>query len=261
MYQDNHGQGKSSEELSLKTSLLEYSSLSSVSGSQADQIAFLSNQEKIQENPELQDDDSSSTGNADTSVQYVDGNSFNRYTIRPYSMIITRVFLDDDLELPFVESTDLGQVAYCQLKIVDGVLSVVVAVATKKSARNNNPKWHYIFEPEIKRLEVGAEGLAPLIDHDFESGQELRVNGESVLSILVDGGYLDTDEGCDAKGPRLRVHLKDQPNGIGYEVGFIKLEFKPFGCRPPVLTPLGISRKSIKRGYHQVIQCPNHHNH
>jgi hypothetical protein len=177
----------------------------------------------------------------------------------PNTIIVTRAQLHGHGEVPFVESTDMGPVSYCQLFMENGDVNVYVVVAKKKSVRVNYPKWDYYFEREIKRLEVGAEGRVPLIDHDFESGEEIKVDGENVQSIFVDGGVLDTSEFCESTGPKLVVVFQDKPGEVCYQVGYIRLECKPLACKSPVLTPLITNRKLTKRRYFQVFQCPGHH--
>lgn len=259
MYQDNHGQGKSPEELSLKTSLLGYSSLNSMSATPAEVTKDCHlNPEIGKLIPEAKVSRSFSIGDEEASVQYVDGNNLNRESITPNTIIVTRVQVHGH-EVPFVESTDMGRVAYCQLFMENGAVDVYVVIATKKSVRVNNPKWDYHFQRVIKRLEVGAYGRIPLIDHDFDSGEEIKIDGENVQSIFVDGGALETDEYVESTGPKLVVVFKDRPGEVCYQVGYIRLECKPLACKSPVLTPLVTNRKLQKRRYFQVFQCPGHH--
>jgi hypothetical protein len=260
MYQDKHGQDKGPEELSLMTSPLDYSSLYSMSAAPAEFTRDCQlNPEPDKINPGATVSGSLSIADEDTSIQYLDGNNLNRDSMTPNTIIVTRAELHGHGEVPLVESTDMGRVMYCQLSVEHGDVSVYVVIATKKSVRVNRPKWDYYIEPEIKRLEVGALGRVPLIDHDFESGDEITINGESVQSIFVDGGVLDTSEFCESTGPKLVVVFKDRPGEICYQVGYIRLECKPLECKSPVMTPLVTNRKLTKRRYFQVFQCPGHH--
>ena len=181
----------------------------------------------------------------------VDANNLNRDTMTPDTIIITRANLIGHGEVPFVESTDMGPVMYCQYVIEDGEVSGLALIADEDSVAVNNPEFIGFLEPRVKRLEVGAEGRVPLINHDFESGDELKVNGERICSIFVHGGVNDTMESRESSLPTLIVVFRDRPNIIEYEVGYIRLE-----CYP-------VDTDSTLRnaGYFQVFQCPgDHHN-
>jgi hypothetical protein len=209
--------------------------------------------------PEAKVSNSFSIGDEEVSVQYVDGNNLNRDSMTPNTIIVTRAQLNGHSEVPFVESMDMGPVMYCQLVIEDGDVDVHALIATKDSVTVNNPEFAYLIDLQIRRLEVGAKGRIPLIDHDFESGEELKVNGERVHSIFVAGGVNDTLESCEVTGPLLIAVFKDRPSITEYQVGYIKLDCKPIVSKPPVLTPLVTNRKLKKRRYFQVFQCPGHH--
>jgi hypothetical protein len=258
MYQDNHGQGNSSEELSLKTSLFGYSSVSSVSGSQA----CHPNQETDQQNTELQDDSSFCTGNADTEIPFVDGCNLNRDAMPPWTIVVTRAQHHGQGEVPIVESTDLGPVAFCQIGIEEGVFYAFVSLATNESARDNNPKWSRTIRPEVKRLEVGTVGCIPLIDHDFDRGDEIKVDGESIDELIISGGYIDFDYLCVPPELRTEPRLSISGNfkgGARREIGYIKLEIKPSVCHSPDLTPHVTNRSLENSRYFRVFQKAGHH--
>ncbi len=179
----------------------------------------------------------------------VDANSLNRDTMTPNTIIITRANLIGHREVPFVESTGMGPVMYCQYVIEEGEVSVHALIADEDSVAVNNPEFIGFLEPRVKRLEVGAEGRVPLIDHDFESGEELKVNGERVYSIFVHGGVNDTIDSREITLPTLVVVFRDRPSITEYQVGYIRLE-----CYP-------VDTDSTLRnaGYFQVFQCPGHH--
>jgi len=179
----------------------------------------------------------------------VDSNNLNRDTMAPNTIIVTRANLIGHGEVPFVESTDMGPVMYCQLVIEDGELSVHALIADEDSVSSNKPEFIGFISPQVKRLEVGAEGRIPLIDHDFESGEELRVNGERVHSIFVHGGVNDTIESCEVTGPTLIAVFKDRPSISEYQVGYIRFE-----CYP-----VGNASALPNERYFQVFQCPGHH--
>jgi hypothetical protein len=161
----------------------------------------------------------------------------------PNTISVTRAEFHGQ-EVPLVESMGMGPVLYCQLVIEDGDVKVLALIATKDSVTVNNPKFADFIQPKIKRLEVGAEGRIPLIDHDFESGEEIKVNSESVVSIFVDGGVNMTKDSYESTLPTLIANFKDRPSITEYKVGYIRLECKPIG----------------KKGkYFQVFQCPGDH--
>jgi hypothetical protein len=174
----------------------------------------------------------------------VNGKNLNRDSMTPNTIIITRAELHGHGEVPLVESTDMGPVMYCQLVVEDGDVKVIANLATEDSVSVNNPKFTDFIEPQVTRLEVGAEGRIPLINHDFESGEELKVNGERVHSIFVHGGVNDTLESCETSVPTLIAVFKDRPSITEYAVGYIRFECKPSGN---------------EGRYYQVFQCPEHH--
>jgi hypothetical protein len=178
------------------------------------------------------------------SKKVVDGNNLNRDSMTPNTIIITRANLIGHGEVPFVESTGMGPVMYCQYVIEEGEVSVHALLADEDSVAVNNPEFIGFLEPRVKRLEVGAEGRVPLIDHDFESGEELKVNGERVYSIFVHGGVNDTIDSREITLPTLVVVFRDRPSITEYQVGYIRFECKPSGN---------------EGGYFQVFQCPGHH--
>ena len=193
--------------------------------------------------------------------ELVDANNLNRDVMTPSTIIVTRAQLHGHGEVPYVESTDMGPVMYCQLVIEDGDVNALALIATEDSVTVNKPELAVCINLQVKRLEVGTEGRIPLIDHDFESGEEIKVNGERVHSIFVDGGVNDTLESCEATGPTLVAVFKDRPSITNYQVGHIRLEMKPHDSETPIITPLGTNFPLKKRRYFQVFQCPRHHHH
>lgn len=168
--------------------------------------------------------------------ELVHANMLKRKTMTPNTIIVTRVQFQRYGEIPVVASTYLGPVLYCQLVIDDGDVKTLAYIVNEDSATDNKPKFAVCTNLQVKRLEVGAEGCIPLIDHDFESGEELKVNGERVSSIFVEGGN-DMSESCEGTGPTLVAVFKDRPNVTEYEVGHIRLELKPYDGETPSITP------------------------
>ena len=168
--------------------------------------------------------------------ELVHANILNRKTMTPNTIIVTRVQFQGYGEVPVIERTYIGPVLYCQLVIDDGDVKTLAFIANEDSATVNKPKFTVCTNLQVKRLEVGAEGRIPLIDHDFESGEELKVNGERVSSIFVEGGN-DILETCEGTGPTLVAVFKDRPNVTEYEVGHIRLELKPHDGETPSITP------------------------
>jgi len=236
---------KSSKHLSIETSLLGDSMLNSMS---------LAGLDPAVESQLIQKTDGSNSNGRATSifsniedaieVKVVDGNNLNRDSMTPNTIIVTRAELDAHGEVPLVESTDMGPVMFCHLIIKNGLVDFHVHIATEESLSLHKLEWDYCIKPELKRLEVGTLGLVPLIDHDFESGDEINLNGERVKSIFVHGGIDVSDASSELTGPTLFVLFKDRPSITEYKVGYIRLECKPIG----------------KKGkYFQVFQCPGDH--
>jgi hypothetical protein len=244
MYQDNDGQSKSSEELSLKTSLLVSVLESSVSGSAADPKACHPNQETDQQNTELQDDSSFCTNGSDQSFRYVDGTNLNRDKMPPWTIIVTRAELVGHGQVPSVESTNMGQVKHFSLSFFDGELAVDVDFANRQSVMQNNPEFRNYFHPEPQRIEVGAWGRRALFEHDFDKPGAMYLFGKEVLALFVEGGISEDAYASELVGPMMIVVFKDETNLSKYLVDYVHLE-----CKPVV----------TKSKYFQVCQKPGHH--
>lgn len=186
-------------------------------------------------------------------------NNLNGDTMTPNTIIVTRANLIGHGEVPFVESTDMGPIMYCQYVMEEGDVSVHALVADEDSVADNNPEYIGFIEPRVKRLEVGAEGRVPLIDHDFESGEEMKVNGERVYSIFVHGGVNDTLDSRESIVPTLIAVFRDRPSITEYQVGYIRFECYPVGSEPPAPNTVGSDCTVRNAGYYQVFQCPEHH--
>ena len=230
----------SSKHLSIETSLL--NSMSLAGGDPAGESQLI-----------LKPDGRNSNGRATSifsniddasEVKVVDGNNLNRDLMTPNTIIVTRAELDAHGEVSSVESTDMGPVMFCHLVIKNGLVDFHVHIATEESLRHNKLEWDYCIKPEIKRLEVGAIGRSPLLEYDFESGEEIMIKGERANEVFVHGGVIMTKDSYESTLPTLIAVFHEKRQVTEFEVGYIRLECKPIG----------------KKGkYFQVFQCPGHH--
>jgi hypothetical protein len=185
-----------------------------------------------------------SNRNDNVAEQVLNAATVNSESITPYTIIVTRAELDGHGEVPFIESTDMGPVMYFQLVIEHGNIIVDIEVADEESVSDNNPEPAYSISAEVKRLEIGAVGLTPLLVHDFESGDEMHIFGDKVCSIFAEGGITVSDGVYEYSGPTLIAEFKDKQRVVNYTVGYIRLECKPL---------------EYAGQYFQVFHCPGDH--
>lgn len=240
MYQDNQGQGNSSEDLSHKTSLLVPVLESSVSYVQK----YLLDQDMDQQDTELQADSISGTNGLDNSSRYVDGTNLNRDKMPPWTIIVTRAELDGYGQIPMVESTNMGPVKHFHLTFSNGESAVDVHFAKEQSVKHVKPELGYQFHPEPQRIEVGFWGRRARFEHDFNGSKAMYMFGLEVLELFVEGGISEDSYTSDLVSPMMIVVFKDQTNIQKYPVDYVHLE-----CKPVV----------AKSKYFQVWQKPGHH--
>lgn len=171
----------------------------------------------------------------------LDENSLIREALAPNTIRITRAYLKGHGEVPFVESTNMGPVMNLSLAVFDEQPSVNVVIATDDSVLNHKPVCCRSFKPQATRIKVGSSDSTLLLDHHFDSGEELQIFGNRVKSIMVFAGVDFSVCRDEVAGSILRVEYVDNPESETYSVEYVHLEFKDTG---------------IAFELHQVFRCP-----